>query len=257
MKLRRVVVRKLADISLARRLARSIGWEVERREARVACGFLSPTSTVLRGPFAGMIYPVLDSPGSALVPKLLGSYEDELHDVLASTLQAGPRSVVNIGCGEGYYAVGLARAVPGSTVIAVDLDAGALELCRRMAAANGVADRVHRHRAAPEGDLDQGWPSAPDLLVCDCEGCEERLAETKLVARLVKATVLVELHDDDFGPELARCYESTHRARWIESRLKHLDEYPETSKLPLALRRDALLTERTRRQRWLVLTPLR
>src|SRR4051812_19305855 len=62
---------------------------------------------VLQGPFAGMQY-VTESYGSQLVPKLLGSYENELHDLVEQIVAQRPKIVIDIGAAEGYYAVGLA-----------------------------------------------------------------------------------------------------------------------------------------------------
>ena len=63
--------------------------------------------TVRRGPLEGLTYP-LDLVGKvdALVPKLIGSYEAELHESLEELLAP---TVVNIGSADGYYSVGLAR----------------------------------------------------------------------------------------------------------------------------------------------------
>jgi len=63
---------------------------------------------VLGGPFAGMAY-VEDATEGALAPRLIGTYEDELHPYLAEALAADPEVILDIGCAEGYYAAGLAR----------------------------------------------------------------------------------------------------------------------------------------------------
>src|SRR6516162_7464404 len=49
---------------------------------------ISPDLTVRHGPFRGMKYTAEKSVGSVLVPKLLGSYERELHPLL-ERLQTG------------------------------------------------------------------------------------------------------------------------------------------------------------------------
>jgi hypothetical protein len=50
--------------------------------------------------------------GSALIPKLLGCYEAELHGVIACALNTTYDTIIDIGCAEGYYAVGLALHFP-------------------------------------------------------------------------------------------------------------------------------------------------
>src|SRR5262245_41340678 len=72
--------------------------------------------SVQRGPFAGMVYPDHAAVGSTLYPKLLGSYERELHQTVDDIVRLGYDTVVDIGAAEGYYAVGLAMKMPGTQV---------------------------------------------------------------------------------------------------------------------------------------------
>lgn len=67
---------------------------------------------VKSGPFRGLQYIVAESICSALVPKLLGSYESELHETLERLLCNDYDLVLDIGCAEGFYAVGIAKT-PG------------------------------------------------------------------------------------------------------------------------------------------------
>ena len=69
------------------------------------------------GPFAGMSC-ISEAICSSLVPKLLGSYESELHQVLNQILETDYQNVIDIGCAEGYYAVGLALRLPNARVYA-------------------------------------------------------------------------------------------------------------------------------------------
>lgn len=54
----------------------------------------------------------------------------------------GAPSVLDLGCGYGPVALGIALACPGAQVDAVDVNERALALCRDNAAELGVADRV-------------------------------------------------------------------------------------------------------------------
>src|SRR5947209_15685441 len=76
---------------------------------------------VQNGPFTGMQY-VERSIGSSLMPKLLGSYEANLQPVIEEIIRRAPATIVNVGCGEGYYAVGLARRLPHARVYAFEAD---------------------------------------------------------------------------------------------------------------------------------------
>jgi methylase of polypeptide subunit release factors len=66
---------------------------------------------------------------SILVPKLLGSYEAELHPVLDQVIRNNYETIIDVGCAEGYYAVGLALSLPTTHVHAFDIDSRARELC--------------------------------------------------------------------------------------------------------------------------------
>jgi ubiquinone/menaquinone biosynthesis C-methylase UbiE len=60
-------------------------------------------------------------------------------------------TVVDIGCGMGYFTIGLAKlAGPGGTVIAVDLQQRMLDVLEKRSIRAGVADRIVRHRCRKE-----------------------------------------------------------------------------------------------------------
>src|ERR1043166_3276070 len=76
-------------------------------------------SSVLTGPFAGMNY-IVGSGGSDYPPKLLGPYEQERWPVIEEIVRQDYRLVIDIGAGEGYYAVVLAKRLPQAGVIAFE-----------------------------------------------------------------------------------------------------------------------------------------
>jgi len=148
---------------------------------------------VAAGPFAGMRY-ILESHGSRLMPKLLGSYECELHAVVAEIVARRPRVVVDVGCAEGYYAVGLATTLPDAFVYAYDIDVASRQLCARLASINDVSDRVMlRSRCDCEELL--RLPLDGAVVICDCEGYEAELLCPDRVPSLRSALLLVEMHE--------------------------------------------------------------
>lgn len=135
-----------------------------------------PERTVTEGPFKGMRYPSLVSVGSALGPKLLGSYEAELHPIIEHICKKGYSTIIDIGCAEGYYAVGLAIRSPDAQVFAFDIDELARRLCQEMAVLNQVD---HRLVIGENFSLDK-LPAIPSkdyqgLIVSDCEGAEQEI----------------------------------------------------------------------------------
>ena len=89
--------------------------------------------TVRSGPFTGMKYPKAEAAGSAFIPKLLGSYERELHPMIERLIAKGYDDVIDVGCAEGYYATGMALRLPGARVHAYDTSETARDLCSAMA----------------------------------------------------------------------------------------------------------------------------
>ena len=169
----------------------------ERRRGRIVGAVRAGHGSVVqRGPFKGMHYLRQVSWGDDLAPKLLGCYEAELHGPFEQLLQQRYERVINVGCAEGYYAVGLAMRLPSAQVWAFDIDAHAQYLCRRLAARNGVGSRVHVGGDCGPALLNQ--LTAGDgraLLVVDCEGCEPAVLRPDLVPGLDHTDMVVELHD--------------------------------------------------------------
>jgi hypothetical protein len=154
--------------------------------------------TVLGGPFAGMQYnrkcllPYSSSGG--VLKKLIGGYELECAPFIAKAINAAHPQVVNIGAGEGYYAVGMALASPKSMVLAFEADPYNQDLCADLATLNGVASRVHvLGFCTPE--LLRDSMTSNSLVICDCEGGEIDILDPHAVPQLLEADILVELHD--------------------------------------------------------------
>jgi hypothetical protein len=147
---------------------------------------------VQSGPFKGMnLFREQSWDSGFLSPQLLGCYEAELHEVIEQEIErlesvATPK-IVNVGCAEGYYAVGLKRRLPHARMYVIDTDEKALRIARHTAALNGVS-------------LISGEPlsevfAAPDLVVMDCEGAEVEYLDAEKFPDLKHAHIIVELHN--------------------------------------------------------------
>lgn len=179
------------------------------------------------GPFLGLRYLPAAS-GSGLLPKLVGTYELEIQPVVSGSLTGGYRRVVNIGCGEGYYAVGYARALPAATVVAFDLDPLARQRTGRLAAINGVAARVAVRRGCARDDLSAAI-AGPTLVVSDCEGSEQELLDPDRVPGLATTDLLVELHDilrPGLSQALLPRFASTHQLALFDQRPRSRADLP-------------------------------
>jgi len=210
--------------------------------------------TVLDGPFHGMIY-VSMAVGSTISPKLLGCYEAELHQALERLISAGYETIIDIGCAEGYYAVGLALRVPEARVYAFDGDPLARRLCRKLARLNGVETRVRLGGFCDVGQL-RSLACDRALLVCDCEGCELDVLRPDLVPAMQQWDILVELHDM-YDPSTSRTildrFALTHTVQLVASVFRDPATVARTSFLPPEARHTAVYEGVARS--WAILTP--
>jgi hypothetical protein len=214
-------------------------------------------TAVRHGPFRGMEYPQeLLGMTSAMVPKLLGAYECELHEVIEQAAGGSYDAVVNIGAAEGYYAIGLARRLPDAVVHAFEADRRLQARCRQLAAANGVLDRVWVRGVCGAGELRE-FAGRRLLVICDCEGCEFEIFG-RVGGDLDGSTLVVELHDFvDAGAsaELAHFLESTHDVQMLVSESRQPPAYPELREVGAREQRFALTENRPKQTRWAVCRP--
>lgn len=144
------------------------------------------------GPFAGMEY--VGSTEGALIARLLGTYESELEPHIAAFLADGVDCVIDVGCAEGYYAVGLARRVPTATVYAYDTSERARSACATLAEKNGVADRVVIGAECKPDEFDR-FAGRKALVIVDVEGAELDVLQPAKTAALAHMPIIVETHD--------------------------------------------------------------
>ncbi len=178
-----------ASVGELNELLRTLGrW----RSRMLANTFLARHGPViLGGPFAGMTY-VDHATEGALIPRLLGTYESELHPHLAAFAASGLDAVVDVGCAEGYYAVGLARMIPGAIVHAHDIDEKARAACAELAVRNGVADRVVVGGEFRPDDF-AAFADRRTLVMVDAEGAEVDILQP--APALAGMAIIVETHD--------------------------------------------------------------
>jgi hypothetical protein len=179
------------------------------------------------GPFAGMQFTSASAEGCH-VPKLLGCYERELHELVEAAVTTGYQAIVNVGCAEGYYAVGLARRCPGARVVAHDANPGAQQACRELAHRNGVGERVTvAGPFAPETFRDYHGRRA--LFLIDVEGAELELLEGLPATELESFDFVVECHDcfrPKLSDRLAQRFAATHAWRLVTHEIRSTELPP-------------------------------
>jgi hypothetical protein len=209
------------------------------------------------GPFRGMTFDRIPSEG-CFAPRLLGSYERELHPYIEQIIATSPEVVLDIGCAEGYYAVGFARRLPDAKVYAYDTDPAARAACARLASVNGVSLEIGETFAGKDFERFSGKKT---LVFCDIEGSESDLLEPVLFPSLRSCSLIVECHrrsgisHRDMASLIADRFRSSHEVIKLDQAIGPAD-LPEWCKdlghLDLML---ALWEWRYRPTPWLVMLP--
>jgi hypothetical protein len=148
------------------------------------------------GPFAGMVFDIRGATGARL-PRLLGCFEASLSPIIEEIIATSPRLIIDVGCAEGYYAVGLAMRLPQTTIWARDADAAACESCDALAEANNVASRVKTGGRLTHADFDI-CRAQPTTIICDIDGAEDTLLDPERAKGLRRADILVEVQETEF-----------------------------------------------------------
>lgn len=204
------------------------------------------------GPFAGMRLPY-DESFAGYIAMLVGSLEQEVHGVVSEVLKRHHKCVINVGCAEGYYAVGLALKDTNASVHAYDIDPWARRYCAKLAELNGVKDRVYIHGWCGHAAISSVAGNST-LIVCDCEGYEAELLDPAACPILSTADILVELHDfarPGGVTELIRDrFTATHDISIIPIAPRDSSAFPQLEMLPKADRLRAITETRNPNSRW-------
>ena len=152
---------------------------------------------IASGLFQGMMYGN-EHVGSLLSPKLLGTYEMELHQKI---LEMPTFDIaMDIGAAEGWYACGLLYIQKAKRMVAFETTAEGRAALRRNAEKNNLQARIEIHGQCTKEIFRQtilGIQKKTNslLVVSDCEGYEKALFAKDTIADLKNATLLIETHD--------------------------------------------------------------
>lgn len=221
---------------------------------------------VLSGPFRGMLIPS-SLPGGIAGRFLLGTHELELHAVLETLVASNPRTIINCGAAQGYYAIGLALRCPGARVTAYEADETLHPHIARAAELNGVGNRVAVRGACSSEALREIARASPPptVVIADIDGGERAVFDRGTVAALSRATVLIETHDarvQGTSDALRANFGSSHRAEVVSPRERTVADIPAGMAGGVwRLLASALLWEmregRPTDQQWLLFAPTR
>jgi hypothetical protein len=200
-------------------------WRMRRR----ILGKLADPKRIAQGPFEGMGYLPLGPSRSAL-PMLLGTYESEISLAVEAICEARCDRIVNIGAGEGYYAVGMALRNPGARIVGFEMNPSARYYTRQLARRNGVRPRIKILGECTTTTLEAALEGAErPAVICDCEGAEDVLLDPLRVPSLRRTLILVETHEGMIAGVNRRLHDRftpTHEVELIPSRHRTQADLP-------------------------------
>jgi ribosomal protein L11 methylase PrmA len=196
-----------------------------RRQELLPFVFAHTQGRVQTGPFKGVtLLPQYMWGDGDTAAKLLGVYENELHEFVESAIAAAPDAVINVGCAEGYYSIGLAHRLKTVGVLAIDIDARSAAIVQTTAEANQL-----NNVAAITQTVDAAWLQSQcsqhrlPFVVMDCEGAELELLSLDQVPALAHSLILVESHDcinPSITSTLIERFGSTHTIQTVSQTVK-------------------------------------
>lgn len=226
-------------------------------------GLKYPDTSIVRGTLKNVSYAEINSVCGNLFPKLIGSYERELYPIIDSITGNTYSEIVNIGCAEGFYAVGLALKFPEAKIYAYDIKLKAQQHCQLLAQLNHCEQRIQVHDVCSPETLLSIPITEKGLIVCDCEGYEIELFTKPVIPHLKHSDVLIELHDFvdmNISDMIKQVFSDTHNFTMIKSidDLEKARTYPitELKEYHLNDRRELLRENRTCIMDWIFLTPI-
>jgi hypothetical protein len=150
---------------------------------------------VMQGPLEGLDF-ISQSAEGCHVAKLIGCYEQPLQEHMHQVIKADYDTVINIGCAEGYYAVGMALKMEGTHTYAFDINQAAQTACADLAQKNGIADRITVGATFEIEDFAK-YLGGRSLVFCDIEGAEVELLDPEKAPQLKSFDIIVEAHEGD------------------------------------------------------------
>ena len=188
----------------------------EKQELRIINDVFNNEYIVHNGPFKGMKY-IGQSSGSALLPKILGSYEEPIHAWIEEVIEERRyKHILDIGCAEWYYACGFAMRMPNVKIVAYDIDEYARKNATKLKELNNIKNIEIKEECTHE---ELNIQSQKDTLVfCDIEGYEEILLDPLKVSNLKNVDLLIESHDcfiPNITEELIKRFYLTHKIRIV------------------------------------------
>ena len=182
---------------------------------------------IMAGPFAGMKYANAHPPGGIILPKLVGTYEDELEPVWEEVKQKPYEVFINAGAAEGYYSVGFKKyLLPAIPSVAFEMQAVNRRGIAQLAKLNGA--EVQIKGICTKENLKETIQNKKSIILMDVEGAERELLDVEYID-FTQCDLVVEVHpayDKDLETKLVDRFKKTHDIRIIATKEKKLPDIP-------------------------------
>lgn len=201
-----------------------VHWAWKRKSELTKIIFDRTNGEVYQGPFKGMkILPKWAWGDGDTAGKLLGLYECELFDFVEAEISKNPDLVINVGCAEGFYGIGLGKRT-GAQVVLIDVSNDLLNIARENASVNRVNKIQFNSNSSIETLNYYLEKYTRPFIFMDCEGFEEELLFPDQMPALAKTSLIVESHDC-FRPgitnRIIERFDQTHNIKFITQGYKN------------------------------------
>lgn len=130
---------------------------------------------------------------SDLYSKILGIYENQLHIYIKDAISKKPNLLINIGCGDGYYGLGISKIIPEIKSILVDINEDELNNCKENCLLNNLKN-IEFKNSISNNELKNLYENNNNIFfIIDAEGAEANLLE--IDENFTNSNFLIECHD--------------------------------------------------------------
>ena len=220
---------------------------------------------VQSGPFRGMKY-IEKAYCSSICPKLAGTYEKEIREVIVQLLKESFDSFIDIGSAEGYYTIGFAMFGNCKNILSFECSEDARDLQFELAKLNNVEKKIGLLGQCEHEELRTALQGADhNLILCDIEGYEHALLDLSKIPELARTTMVIECHNhvwDKMEESLRERFSETHQAFSYLAKV-HGDpqDYPFSNlyyrMMPEKYKDFPILDQRAAETSWIYLKPLK
>lgn len=176
---------------------------------------------VMNGPFKGLNYDGIESFCSTINPKLFGTYEIELHNVIKQIIKKSYLRIIDIGSAEGYYAIGIPYAKNNLEVevVAIEVSKVATDNLRKLAK-NNIQNKVI---ITDKFESKKYYDNKDTIVIMDCEGAELDYLKKIDKKHILKWDFLIEIHVQK-KKNIIKEIEKIFKERKI-NKIKSIDDY--------------------------------